>query len=231
MKEPFKFSDLQETELHILLTPLALAKRNNAIERIEQIVSEQIISSREDVELGEGEATKSEWDIAEKAMQAVADKFGYESLLKGIKERNKPSNPYTIIELVYHAMTTYAAPFQAEIERLKQENWQKVADDVISRAEGYEIGILKSELTQLRSELDMVKGQKIKPEVVMPSEEWIVSKIKKGAFYSFEPTYNQGLKIGWNECLSELRRLNPTITFTELPSTTQIIQSQDNEVK
>jgi hypothetical protein len=33
---------------------LALAKRNNAIERIEQIVSEQMLSSSEDVELGEG---------------------------------------------------------------------------------------------------------------------------------------------------------------------------------
>ena len=58
-----------------------------------------------------------------------------------------------------------------------------------------------------------------RPEVVVPSEEWIVSKIKKGAFYSFEPTYNQGLKIGWNEHKEQLKSLNPTLTFTELNHT------------
>jgi len=69
------------------------------------------------------------------------------------------------------------------------------------------------------AEMMTAYANSVRPDVVVPSEEWIVSKIKKGAFYSFEPTYNQGLKIGWNEHKEQLKSLNPTLTFTELNHT------------
>jgi hypothetical protein len=112
MKEPFKFSDLQETELHILLTPLALAKRNNAIERIEQIVSEQILSSREDVERGEGEAEV--WNIVESIIGRCTCDVAYVS-----RQMTDPNCRWCDYHVdLIKSIQTYAAPFQAEIERL-----------------------------------------------------------------------------------------------------------------
>ncbi len=49
----------------------------------------------------------------------------------------------------------------------------------------------------------------VRPEVVVPSEK----EVKSDLIYH---SYLDGKNKGWNECLSELRRLNPTMTFTEL---------------
>ena len=48
----------------------------------------------------------------------------------------------------------------------------------------------------------------VRPEVVVPSE-----KIYNDYIDDF---LECAVKNGFNECLSELRRLNPTMTFTEL---------------
>ncbi len=49
----------------------------------------------------------------------------------------------------------------------------------------------------------------VRPDVVVPSEK----EVKSDLIYH---SYLDGKNKGWNECLSELRRLNPTIAFTEL---------------
>ena len=51
----------------------------------------------------------------------------------------------------------------------------------------------------------------VRPEVVVPSE-----KIYNDYIDDF---LECAVKNGFNECLSELRRLNPTLTFTELNHT------------
>ena len=51
----------------------------------------------------------------------------------------------------------------------------------------------------------------VRPEVVVPSE-----KIYNDYIDDF---LECAVKNGFNECLSELRRLNPTMTFTELNHT------------
>ena len=50
----------------------------------------------------------------------------------------------------------------------------------------------------------------VRPEVVVPSEK------EEGEWHQ---SYNDGKKAGWNECLSEIKSLNPTLTFTELNHT------------
>ena len=47
----------------------------------------------------------------------------------------------------------------------------------------------------------------VRPEVVVPSEK------EEGEWHQ---SYNDGKKAGWNECLSEIKSINPTLTFTEL---------------
>ena len=52
-------------------------------------------------------------------------------------------------------------------------------------------------------------AKSVRPDVVVPSEK----EVKSDLIYH---SYLDGKNKGWNECLSELRHLNPTMTFTEL---------------
>jgi hypothetical protein len=64
----------------------------------------------------------------------------------------------------------------------------------------------------LHLHLDRIKrltSNSVRPDVVVPSEK----EVKSDLIYH---SYLDGKNKGWNECLSELRRLNPTIAFTEL---------------
>lgn len=121
---------------------------------------------------------------------------------------------------VWNAMTIYASQVCADKERemglLKNELAKAKEEIEKSHMDKiYSIHDLKSELSAANESLTvMVRKnaellESVRPDVVVPSEK----EVKSDLIYH---SYLDGKNKGWNECLSELRRLNPTIAFTEL---------------
>ncbi len=133
-----------------------------------------------------------------------------------------PLSPVLVItkEHALQAMTIYASQVCADKERemglLKNELAKAKEEIEKSHMDKiYSIHDLKSELSAANESLTvMVRKnaellESVRPDVVVPSEK----EVKSDLIYH---SYLDGKNKGWNECLSELRRLNPTMTFTEL---------------
>ena len=106
-------------------------------------------------------------------------------------------------------MHTYASQVCADKER-EIEKWREAGYNNHKNTERLESEIdrLNESLTvMVRKNAELLES--VRPDVVVPSEKEVKSEL---IYHS----YLDGKNKGWNECLSELRRLNPTMTFTEL---------------
>ena len=130
MKKTFEFTEKERFQMFHLIENDQDEGTFTLIDRIEQIISDR--TTPEQCESGQSA----------------------EDILKGIRWPDETPfvdmhQPTT--DTILAAMRLHASQVCADKER---ENWKKIADDVINRAERLENGFLRAELTQVKSELD-----------------------------------------------------------------------------
>ena len=194
-----------------------------AIDRIEQIVSERLTIKPYHEH---GNSVASDRTEPGESGQSADGGIAIMEILQPIHRHPFDAESGREMEIwythkdVWNAMTTYASQVCAdkdreisllkkELDRAKEEIEKSHMDKI------YSIHDLKSELSAANESLTvMVRKnaellESVRPDVVVPSEK----EVKSDLIYH---SYLDGKNKGWNECLSELRRLNPTMTFTEL---------------
>ena len=217
-----EFADLCHAAINSMITAGSFVR---SIDRIEAIVSERITPEPgESVKpvpsipiVGGGSVASDRTEQCESAKEFLS-----KTTASGVIER-KGVGEYSMsfdIDKLASILTIYASQVCADKERemglLKNELAKAKEEIEKSHMDKiYSIHDLKSELSAANESLTvMVRKnaellESVRPDVVVPSEK----EVKSDLIYH---SYLDGKNKGWNECLSELRHLNPTMTFTEL---------------
>ena len=206
-----EFADLCHAAINSMITAGSFVR---SIDRIEAIVSERITpEAGESVKpvpsipiVGGGSVASDRTEQCESAKEFLS-----KTTASGVIER-KGVGEYSMsfdIDKLASILTIYASQVCADKER-EIEKWREAGYNNHKNTERLESEIdrLNESLTvMVRKNAELLES--VRPDVVVPSEK----EVKSDLIYH---SYLDGKNKGWNECLSELRRLNPTMTFTEL---------------
>ncbi len=180
MNKTFEFNTKDRLELREMFYREQSSMANNFIDRIEQIISERITPEP-------GESGQSAEDVLDQH---------YKGYLKRI----------AFPEQVLAAMTTYASQVCADRDaRITEQAAElRFRHDRIGEL-NFEIDRLNESLAvMVRKNDELLKS--VRPEVVVPSEEWINGFKEEG-------------RVASNWTIDKIKSLNPTLTFTELNHT------------